>query len=308
MLGSLCVVIASTVLPLPFQDAGGAGHAPPHAPPEHPPAITLEPRSGSGVLRIRSPLLPDETLDLVACESLLDGTKDFGLYPLKLEPKDWKVENGRCAWTWPFKEGFRLDFSAAPEKDSVLFQYTLANETKEPLEKVQVFLCLPTMGAPSFYPGTAEEAKKSPEGRQARVGRSDYTDLFERLHLWSKGKPFSFASTKLGRAEKRVGYTRKGEELFQWSWFVGGEETFDLPLLAVTSRDGKRSLALGLERAIWACTNCGDGRACVHLLPFLGRIGPGATATVKGRIYLVEGGLDDALARFKKDFPKAARE
>ena len=288
----------------PIQESGGATQAPEPRPAK----IALEPRSGSGVLRIRSPLLPDDALELVGCETVLDGTRDFGMYPLKLEPKDWMVEDGRCSWSSTFQEGFQLDFSATPEPDSVLVEYTLRNDMKEALERVQVILCLPTMGAPAFYPGTPEEARQGNEGRKARTGRHDYTQLYERMYLWSEGKKFTFASSKLGREEKHLAFLRKGGEPFQWSWFVNSEETFDVPLLAVESRDKEHVLALGMEKAIWTCTNCGDGRACVHLFPYLGRIAPGKSASVAGRIYLMKGGPDDVLARFKKDFPKAARD
>lgn len=286
------------------QEAGGATRAPE----PRPAAIALEPVSGSGVLRIKSPLLPDDALELVGCETVLDGLKDFGMYPLKLEPGDWKIEDGRCSWSWTFKQGFQLDFSAAPEADSVLVKYTLRNDGKEALERVQVILCLPTMGAPTFYPGTPEEARQGNQGRKARTGRHDYTQLYERAYLWSKGQKFTFASAKLGRDEKHIAFMRQGEEPFQWSWFVNSEETFDVPLLAIESHDKKHALALGFEKAIWTCTNCGDGRACVHLFPYLGRIAPGKSVTVAGRIYLMEGGPDDVLARFKKDFPKAQKD
>lgn len=310
MIVSLCIAATCGSLAIPRQE-GGPAKAPdpkPAAIVPQPPqaAMTIAPKSGSAILSIKSPLFPGDELEFVTCEAVLDGTRDFGIYPIQLDAKEWKVEDGRCSWTWTFPEGFHIDFSATPEDGSVLLKYTLRNESEKALGRVQLIPCLPTMGAPSFYPGTPEEARRSTSGRQARTGRDDYTQLYERLWLWSKGKKFSYASSKLGRGEKHLAFMRAGEEPIQWSWFVNSEETFDVPLLAVESKDGKRVLAIGVEKAIWTCSNCGDGRACVHLFPYLGRVEPGKSASVTARIYLMEGGPDDARKRFEKDFPKAA--
>jgi hypothetical protein len=92
----------------------------------------------------------------------------------------------------------------------------------------------------------------------------------------------------------------------KWGWWVNSPERFDPPLIALTSRDGKKTVALAFERAIWASSNTGDDRACFHLFPWFGRIEPGQSVTVRGQLYVLRGGPQDALMKFRKDFSKLA--
>ncbi|MCX6913533.1 MAG: beta-galactosidase [Verrucomicrobia bacterium] len=95
---------------------------------------------------------------------------------------------------------------------------------------------------------------------------------------------------------------QNGAAPVKWGWWVNSPETFDPPLIALTSRDRKKTIALAFERAIWASSNTGDDRACFHLFPWFGRIEPGKSVTVRGRLYVLKGGPNDALKRFRRDF------
>jgi beta-galactosidase len=88
----------------------------------------------------------------------------------------------------------------------------------------------------------------------------------------------------------------------RWGWWVNSPERFDPPLIGLASRDGKKTVALAFERAIWASSNTGDDRACFHLFPWFSRIEPGQSVTVRGRLYVLKGGAQEALKRFRKDF------
>lgn len=274
--------------------------------------LEIEPRKGSGVLAIRSGLSPGEFFEFVTIEALVDSpskeSSQSDLYPLKLEPQDWKVEGKSASYTWTFEGRARLDFRATAGEGECALEYTLTNLGKQPLERVLIYPCLPTLGAPSFYPGTPAEAVPGAGGRKARVGRNDYTALYERLFLWEDGKRFSFKDSNLAPEEKHLAFMRKGEPPLEWSWFVNGERHFDVPLLAVASRDGEHSLGYAIEGALQASSNCGDGRACVHMVPHFGDLAPGKGATLKGTIYWIRGTPDDVLARFREDYPKLAKK
>jgi len=266
--------------------------------------ISIAARAGdpSSALVVRSSLLPDSSLELLTCEALLDGDKDFGMFPVKLTPQDWKTEGESLSYVFDDPQGLHLRFVATPEQDSVKLEYTLTNGSKETLARAHLHPCLPTVGAATFYPGTQAEAQTGREGRVARVGRKDFSELYERLFLWSKGDKFSFRSTELGKSEVHTAFMFKNEAAVEWNWWKNDQKTFDVPLIALESKDGKHVLALGFEHALWASSNVGDWRACMHLFPSFGKIAPGKSATVKGRLYLLPGKAEDALKRFRADF------
>ena len=88
-----------------------------------------------------------------------------------------------------------------------------------------------------------------------------------------------------------------------WAWWVNGPETFDVPLIAVASKDGRFTAGLGFQDGLWATVNASDDRACFHLFPHFGALKPGQSATVEGRFYLLKGTPKDMLTKFQKDFP-----
>ncbi len=267
--------------------------------------ISIAPRGGepSSALVVRTTRLPDASLELLTCEAILDGDKDFGMFPVKLTPSDWKSDGDTLAYTYVDPNGLKLRFAATPEDDSVLLEYTLTNGTKETLARAHVHPCLPTVGAATFYPGTAAEAKPGREGRVARAGRNDFSELYERLFLWSKHEKFSFRSSELGKSEVHTAFMFKNQPPIEWNWWKNDQRTFDVPLIGLESKDKQHVLALAFRQALWASSNVGDSRACMHLFPSFGKIEPGKSATMSGRLYVLAGNADDALKRFEADFP-----
>lgn len=270
------------------------------------PSMELGPGGGkaNSALSIRPAQLPGEGFELVTCEAVMDGNLDLGLYAVAPKASDWKVEGDARSYTYALESGVELRFRAVGHADSVELEYTLRNGSKETLRRAHLHPCLPTVGSPSFYPGTAEEAAAGAGGRAARVGRKDFTSMWDRLWLWSKSAPFAFSSSNLAKQEKHLAFPKRNEDPIEWSWWKNAPETFELPLIALESKDGRRVLALGFERAIWASSNGGDPRACFHLFPYFGKLAPGASATVRGRLYLIDGSHQDARRRFLADFPK----
>lgn len=269
--------------------------------------LSLSETGSASALRFESALLPGESLELVTAETILERAKgDFGVFSIKPGKAEWKTEKGELAYVWRTPEGLTLSFRARPEGDSIALEYTLENGTEGNLERLLVHPCLPTQGSVAFFPGTSDQAVLGKGGRAARVGKNDYTELWTRVFLWSKGKPFRFADSKLAKEEKHLAFMLDKTEPIEWSWWKNGEQTFDLPLIAVESKDKKHVLALGFEKALWASSNGGDPRACVHVFPSFGNLAKGAKATVHGRLYLLEGDAAAARERFLADFPALA--
>jgi hypothetical protein len=294
--------------PAPAEERQDPAPAPPAAE-EKPARMTLQPNEGGkaspSTLWIASPLLPEARLGLVTCEAVLEKRGDLGLYVVRPQAADWDAKDGAYAYTWRIGGEVELGFRAEPGADSVLLEYTAKNISKAPLKRVQLHPCLPTAGAPEFYPGSAAQASG---GRAAQQGVKDVRELWSRLFLWRDGKRFPFDASSHAKAEKHLAYVRVGAPTTNWSWWVNAKEEFDLPLVALASKDGAKTLALGFETANWASSNAGDPRACFHLFPWIGDLAPGESRSVRGRLYLIAGSPDAARERFLKDFPALAKD
>jgi len=271
-----------------------------------PPALkALSNPATAGGLIVSNSLLPGNTLSYLSCEAVLFGepTTATPLFEVKVSPDrnapgaHWTVTDKTFSYTWQYDEGIRLAFAGTVAGNGLRLRYTLTNTTPKTLKRVLVHTCIPTTDAPAFWPGET----KSPSEGTGKVGR--YMGVYDRTYLWSKGRRFNFAETKLGRDDIHLAFMREGSTPIEWEWWTNGPETFDYPLIAVQSKDGKFTTALGFEDADWASINAGDKNACYHLFPFFGDIKPGKSSTVRGCFYLMQGTPEDALRQFKEDYP-----
>ncbi len=263
--------------------------------------VRIVPDSNCGGIDIKSPLLPDDVFDDVfnfrTCEGILDGNRDFGLFRINLADdastgtKAWKRKGKHLWYEWSYPQGILLRFSARIDKDSLLLSYTIKNNSTKLLKRVLLHPCLPTTRAKSFFP-------------QKKKSEPYYTDLYRRVFLWSNGRPFPMSENEYGDREAHLAFMKKGETPVQWAWWKNSKKTFDIPLIAVTSKDGQYVIAYCFEKALWASCNTGDERACVHLFPYFGQLRPGESSTVKGRLYILRGSLESVFKRYMRDFGK----
>jgi hypothetical protein len=264
--------------------------------------ISISIRSGStaGGLNIRSQICPNENFDFRTCEGVLSGSNVIdNLFLVKLPSilgdgnKLWKKQDDIWSYTWPYEEGITVNVEVEPVSDGLKLTYTLENTSTRAMDDVQLHPCIPTTEAPGFFPEPT-----------LRNGEKSWAELYERLSLWSDGRRFSFSEAKLAESEPHLAFMYQGAAPIYWAWWVNGSETFNLPLIALTSRDGRHTVALAFDQAIWASANVGDERACFHLFPWFGRIEPGESVSVNGRFYILEGGPKAAFDQFQKDFPE----
>lgn len=263
--------------------------------------IAIRPGSEAGGLNVRSPHCPGDVFDFRTCEGVVIGSKDFGLFQVKLPAtfgegqKSWRRDGNVWSYSWPYAQGVTVHIAVEPDGNSLKLKYTLQNVGTNALDAVQLHTCIPTTEAPGFFPSSS-----------VSNAQTNWSELYERLHVWSEDRRFTFAETKLAASEPHLSLMKNGAAPVKWGWWVNSPETFDPPLIALTSRDQRKTIALAFERAIWASSNTGDDRACFHLFPWFGRIEPGQSVTVRGRLYVLRGGPQEAIKRFRKDFPKLA--
>lgn len=268
-------------------------------------ALNVSPRPGSeaGGLNIAHPALPGNVFDFRTCEGVLDGNRDFGLFRVKLgmpgtnPPPAWATNRHGFHYQWTYPEGISVRLEAIPRAECVEVLYTVVNGTPAPLQRVHLHTCVTTTGAPAFFPPlTTGHASQLPVGTRDQ----DYTELLDRLHLWSEGRAFALSGTRLGRTQVHLSLMPRSESPIEWGWWVNVTNTFDEPLVALASRDGQWTAGLWMERPAWASANTGDDRACFHLFPLFGRIEPGASATVRGAFWLIRGTPEDWRQRVRR--------
>lgn len=261
-------------------------------------SFSIRPGSEAGGLNIWSKSCPEENFDFRTCEGVISGSKGIGrLFQVKLPltfgdgNKSWKREDDIWSYSWPYPEGITVKVVVQPVADGLKLTYTLENTSSVFLDSVQLHPCILTTEALGFFPEPS-----------MRDGEKNWAELYERLYLWSGRRRFSFAESRLAGSESHLAFMAKGAAPVHWAWWVNGLETFDLPLIALTSRDRRHTVALAFNQAIWASANVGDERACFHLFPWFGRIEPGKSVTVQGKLYILDGSPKAAFKRFRKDF------
>jgi hypothetical protein len=257
--------------------------------------LHIGPRPGSEAagLNISHPALPGNVFDFRTCEGVLDGNRDFGLFRVKLAMPGargvaaWSTNHGSFRYEWTYPEGIVVRFQATADANRASLVYAIINRTVSPLKQVHLHTCVTTTEAPLFFPNLTPPSESH---LSANSRDRDYTELFTRLFVWKSGQPFPFDTTEHRRREAHVSLMPEGRPPIQWGWWVNSTNTFDEPLIALTSLDGKWTAALWFERVAWASANAGDSRACFHLFPLFGRIEPGASVSVRGVFYLLRGG------------------
>jgi hypothetical protein len=260
--------------------------------------IAIRPGSEAGGLNVRSSHSPGDTFDFRTCEGVITGSRDLGLFQVRLPAafgdgnQSWRQDGPVWSYTWYYPPGLEVRVRVEPEGDTLKLGYTLRNTGTNALESVQLHTCIPTTEAPGFFP------PRNPAG-----GPAPWSELYQRLHVWSADRRFTLSQTRLAPTEPHLALMQRGAPPVQWAWWVNTPETFDPPLIALSSRDHTRTLALAFQKAVWASSNTGDDRACFHLFPWFGHIAPGSESTVTGRLYILPGGPNLALGRYRADFP-----
>jgi hypothetical protein len=272
------------------------------APSESGQTLSIAPRSDSEAagLDIQHPGLPGNVFDLRTCEAVLDGNRDFGLFRVKLglpgsnRASSWSAHGGGFHYEWTYPEGIVVRCRATPGRNRVSLDYTLVNRTSKPLARAHLHTCVTTSGAEAFFPVLTPPGRSlfPPESRA-----KDYTELFTRLRVWSRGAPLRLDSTEYGRRQAHLSLMPANESRIEWAWWVNSTNTFDEPLIALASRDGHWTAGLWFERAAWASANAGDERACFHLFPAFGRIESGSSATVRGVFFFLNGDPEELRRR-----------
>ena len=114
-------------------------------------------------------------------------------------------------------------------------------------------------------------------------------------------------------------FVRKGDKWISMNEVVGGEfadhrmngvkiDAGYERLAAKVSKDGKFVTGIITDTAGSLSFNFQRGMSCMHSNPDWPAVKPGESATAKGMVYLLEGGLDDLWERYRRDYPEPGAE
>lgn len=206
-----------------------------------------------------------------------------------MAPLEWKRgRDGSLRYRAILDWDVEMEVVAMPSGDELTIEATLYNNSHTDLGDMGHQFCLVQKEVPEFYDGYAE-----------------------RTWIHAGGEFVNLAETDPGLgegAERPLFIVSVPEGIAQWDQFQEPESWVtqrqaDLPLIATFSQDhSNRLVGLAFDNAYKIMTNARI--PCIHADPKFPDAKQGETVRVRGKMYFIEGTLDDLLARFYEDFPE----
>ena len=161
----------------------------------------------------------------------------------------------------------RLTGVTRPIHDGVEMSLTIENLTDQDWEEVGAGVCVQFHSAPDFYD---PERKRTfyVSGGELRTLEGPYHVAGDGVcHFWGPPK----------------------------------EAPADFSFVGIEAADGRHVLATWWEGARGIGGNCHQATLCIHSNPGFGNIPAGESRTRRGFLYMMPGGMADALARYRDD-------
>ena len=175
-----------------------------------------------------------------------------------------------------FVDGVRYRTMITPSAEGLDLRFTVMNESQGTFHNVTMFPCL---GYPS----------------------ADFVDdELERTYIVTAQGLTKLGDTDRGSGDPvRTHYVVDGmrpmSHFAEWFWGLPSRTLAATGAILRTSQDGRFTIGTAWER-VCELFNNEDSHHCIHAVPALGDLAPGQTRTARGKIVLVEGGPDEALA------------
>ncbi len=234
--------------------------------------------SGGHGASIRVPWFPDGVFTLNIPESI-NVSDEYLAWSGKHEGIHWTTKpDGSRQYTCTFTARARLHVRLVPKTDCVDFTIAVHNLADEPMTNVKSNTCFNVYRSPYFF---------DPERLRTCV--------------WTDEGATSLLNMRID--------PRRGELLHN-GWEVAGAgrpaprggSHVRHPFIFTRSRDGRWIIA----QAYGEGTDVGSNShySCLHSRPQWPDIPPGEERSVTGKIYFIQGGPDELLARWRADFKK----
>ncbi len=251
--------------------------------------IRLRPQEGKMNCAAQVPLLGNQTFSLGIPETIGSSEGMILNFPEVVikwnQPEESGAVGYRCV-----AEG-KVDYSVrlVPDVDFVDVTMNIKNISAKQWTNVFSFNCLNPVNAPKF---------------------KDWH--LERTYMSKNGKPFRMdGTTRINEGAKPFMRTLQfylHEDYEEVSPFVRGfrstsPDKTDGSYIVTLSEDGDAYMGATSPKALFLFNNL--DRCCIHSATTFGDIAPGKETSVRVRLYLARGTLEDFLNRYYSDFPEA---
>lgn len=183
---------------------------------------------------------------------------------------------------WSLPGTCELTVTLCPGAETIDFTMAIRNTSEEAWAHVHAFNCLHPQDVEAFSdPEMARTFMVTRDGGLRRLCDTERREGPRPLQFYPiEGRPFPEWVTSLFDATS--------------------PQSASEPFMATVSADGGMTVATGAERASFLFNN-GEA-SCTHVNPDFGDIPCGAGRQVKGRVYFIRGGVEQAYQRYRDDF------
>lgn len=240
--------------------------------------IRIEFHQGGAAVTLHVPWFPEGCFGVSMPEQV--GTAEMPLaWSAPHEGIRWERKpDGSCAYACVFTGKARMQVTMVPQADCVDFTIALENLTDKPFTGV--------------FTNTCFNAHRSPYFEDPERARS---------FVWTDAGPTGLLQMPID--------PRSGEPLHGgWSVAAAGEPApagggrVRYPWIAIGSRDGRFVIAQAYGEGTTVATNA--HYSCLHSRPRWPDVPSGQQRAMTGKIYLLRGGSEELLKRWKADFGK----
>lgn len=233
------------------------------------------------------PIRPSNTLQLdwyASTRNMIDiwlpegvGCAERGsLLMILHEEADFRFERqAKGSWRHEFEKPglLRLVAVTRPIEDGIEMELAITNLSAEGWTDVSAGVCVQFHAAPDFLDPERRRTFYLVDGRLRPLSGPTFSDPYEINRFFRTSKDPADPAYPAA----------------------------DVGFIAVEAADGKHTAALWWEGSKVVGGNAHPATACIHADPQFGDIKAGATATCKGRLYLMPGTADQARKRFERE-------
>jgi len=247
--------------------------------------MQLSARDNEPTIDIAHPLLPGGMLHLWLVEGISNDTAEdvVGLDTLKPQ---WEVTPHSVGYQWSWGDGYSLEASAVAGDNVIDLNLRFTNGRERALANAKAEPCLQFKDAPRFCDVEGERTVLFGADGPLRVCD---TRRYTYPGWWRNVQCYALQDADV---QTRDGFLVPYNGTMEGRWGVSPDRVAD-GLIASERDDGEALIGIAFERARFVSKNYNDSHHCLHSTGYFGDLARGERSDLSGRIWFVEGSLDD---------------